>query len=989
MIPRHATDWRAREALDAFLYRLAIIVIPVAIGLLTLVAFVAWENTYPAGREHALGVRVVEDPARALTTEAARQRISARPVVPFYDTRLAETPFWFSFVAQPFEEGAPVEIELPSRHATELACWDAGALGELGRADRSSANGRLAPLKAGFALDLGRIAAPATVLCRGSFVGPARITAKQWPGPDLRISAEAFHRNTGLLEGGVLVLAVFVLVTAIINREWLYVLFAIWLVASLRLGAISAGWDTQWLEREIPPEWILPVRKLTIAAYYVVTYVLFNRLFRDEIARVGHAWLLGVLQVLSLALVGAALALPYASFLPVMWLLAAAGIGTIVFFLVRILLVTRSAVAVWYSASLGVVLFAGLIEVLAAAWGAKTLVGAVNSVTAALSSALLAALAIAAQMQQERRKRLKARAALRVTYDVVPIGLFTLDRDGVFERINPALSQILQLDAARANERHWGDFFEVGAWERLQHGLRGGGAFEMETRDVPQGGAAPRWFHVKAVLTRGWIEGSLQEVTAQFEATDRLRYLAENDPLTGVLNRRGIEQVLGRAAAQLDAGGQIAIAYLDLDRFKLINDLFGHTAGDEVLRQVCRRIESLLAAGHSLGRVGGDEFVIVFQGTPIMAAAAICRGIVQAIGAASYLIGDTAFQVRVSIGVLEVAGRAVLKDAISIADAACRTAKSGHHDGLVVYERDARALSDREQELRMIGRLGSGEPPSGLFLVMQPIVSLRAPFDSLNFEVLVRMRDEAGGVVGAAAIIPAAENNGRAAVIDRWVLEHTLEWLEAHHDELRATRFVTMNLSAASLNDERFVEDALAMLSSHRRAARRLCVEITESIALHDLENTTRFIDRLRAFGAKLALDDFGAGYTSFAYLKQLAADAVKIDGSLIRDVNAHPANLAIVEAIVELGRNLSMNSIAEWVEDRATAEALFQIGVDYVQGFGISRPQDPAAILRAGSPAALVQDPQMLAFLRESGTGIGPPQPGELREASPKIGLH
>jgi diguanylate cyclase (GGDEF)-like protein len=984
-------DWlrRLRASLDALIYRGSIFGVPVVIGVVTLVALSAWNEMYPEGNAVPLKVSVLEDAGDALSPAQAMARLGDRPVLPHHDTRLSESPFWFSFVAQPAERDAAVEVELPSRHASEVACWEGRGLHSLGQADRTGAAGRIKHVKAGFAIDLGRVESATTVVCRGRFAGPARISVLQWPASQLRASAEEFHRNTGLLEGGVLVLAAFVLVTAIINREWLYVLFAAWLLASLRMGAISAGWDIQWFERAIPPEWILPVRKLTIAAYYLLTYALFSRLFREEIERVGHASLLAVAQGLCLVLLGAAVALPFSSFLPVLWVVAAVGIAVIVFFLVRILLVTRSAVAVWYSGSLAIVLLAGLTEVVAAALGLKALVGAVNSVTAALSSALLAALAIAAQMQQERRKRLKARAALRVTYDVVPIGLFTLDRTGAFERVNPTLVQMLGTDPAREPARYWADLFDGAAWAKLQEGVRSGEPYEMDMPGRVRGGDDDRWFHVKAVLTRGRIEGSLQDVTEQHDATDKLRFLAANDPLTGVLNRRGIEKALGAAGSQLSPAAPLALAYLDLDRFKLINDLFGHKAGDEVLRQVCRRIEGLLAGGHSLGRVGGDEFVIVFAGTPIRAASAICRGIVEAIGGAPYAIGDTAFQVKASIGLVDVAGEAVLKDAISIADGACRAAKREQHDGLVVYERGARALKDRERELRLIARLGSGNAPEGLFLEMQPILSLRSPLESLNFEVLVRMRDRDGSVVPAGVIVPAAEYHGRAAVIDRWVLETALAWLERNHDRLGATRFMAMNLSGASLNDEKFVADAFAIIAAHRRAAKRLCIEITESVALHDLDNTTRLIDRLRGYGAKIALDDFGAGYTSFSYLKDLPADAVKIDGSLVRGVNAHPANLAIVEAIVDLGRNLGMNTVAEWVEDRATVEALAQVGVDHAQGYAIARPQDPERILRADSAASFVQDPQLARFLRELAM---PPQVADLLVRigdRPQPGLH
>ncbi|TAN56843.1 MAG: GGDEF and EAL domain-containing protein, partial [Betaproteobacteria bacterium] len=651
-----------------------------------------------------------------------------------------------------------------------------------------------------------------------------------------------------------------------------------------------------------------------------------------------------------------------------------AGVGTLVlaYYLLRIVLLTRSRVAMWYAASLGVVMFAGFYEVIAAALGVKELIGTLNHVTAALSSSLLAAFAIAERMRVERVERVRAETALKTTYDALPIGLFTLARDGSFERFNPALAAMLGIEP-RAGERHyWRDHFEAGSWHWLRDRwlLRRGGELEIS---APWPGGETRWFHVRMAPAGETIEGSLQDITSRHEATEKLKFLAENDPLTGVLNRRGIEKIIEDATQHAAEGKPLAVAYLDLDRFKLINDLFGHVAGDEVLRQVCRRIEAVLGEGNTLGRIGGDEFIIVFRDAAIYSAAAICRGIVEAIDATPFHAGDKAFQVKASIGLVEVADRLPVKDAIAVADRACRAAKAGGHDGLVVYDRGASVFREWAEERKLVERLGSGTAPEGLFLMMQPIMSLRAPYGSLNFEVLVRMREPDGTITPGGVIVATAENNGRASVIDRWVLANTLAWLDGHHAALAATHFVTMNLSGASLNDERFIQDAFAMLAGSPRAANRLCIEITEGVALHDLDNTRRFIDGVRRYGAKVALDDFGAGYTSFSYLRELPADALKIDGSLIVNVNAHPANLAIVEAIVELARNLGMKSIAEWAEDCATVESLAEVGVDYVQGFAIAHAQNPEAVLAAQSSASFITDEKVLRYVRDTLAATGP----------------
>jgi len=934
---------------------------------MSLVLLLAFEGQYTASGASPLEFRVLEQTGEPLVPAQAMEQLSRLPAVTGHDTKLSESPYWFSFTLQPADSEERTNIEFPSRHAFDISCWNATSLSTLGDASRERATGQMQLAKAGFALELGRRQSQAAmaVLCRSTFAGPGHISVVQWPLSAFNISVQKYHRNSGLLEGGLIVLSVFVMVTAIINREWIYVLFAAWLIANLRLAAISAGWDTQWLERSIPPDFVLLTRKLSIAAYYLLTYTLFSALFRENLKQVGYPWLLRLAAWSCLPLMLCAVVLPFSRFLPYMWITAALGAVVLVFFLVRIVVMTGSRVAIWYSASFGIALVASLYEVIAAALGTKVLIGAVNSVTAALASSLMAALAIAEQMRQERLERVQAQAELRSTYEAIPIGLFTLDANGFFLRGNPALRNMLGVDLSRAGKETWAEHFEPGAWARLQDMVRHGTGEEMEIRDSAADDAKSRRFLVKATLAEDKIEGSLQDITQRSKATARLSFLAENDSLTGVLNRHGIEEAFAAATRGVAKGQPLALAYLDLDRFKLINDLFGHVAGDEVLKQVCDRVREMMADGHNIGRVGGDEFVIVFRNTPIRTATAICRGIVDWIGASPYQIGDKAFQVRGSIGLIEVAAGTNVKDAMSAADRACREAKKGLHANLVVYEKNEAVFREREEELRLIERLGTGVVPEGLFLVMQPIMSLRAPYESLNFEILLRMRQADNSVTSAGKIISAGENNGRSAVIDRWVMSNALAWLDEHYDSLDRTRFACMNLSGASLNDERFIQDAFSMLAQHGRAVGKLCIEITESVALHDLDNTRRFIDKVRDFGAKVALDDFGAGYTSFSYLKELRADTLKIDGSFVLGVNKHPANLAIVEAIVELARNLGMKSVAEWAEDLATVEALAEVGVDYVQGFVIARPQLPAAILAARSSASFIEDEKVALYVR------------------------
>jgi diguanylate cyclase (GGDEF)-like protein len=864
-------------------------------------------------------------------------------------------------------------VEFPSRHAVDIACWDPGSMRPLGHATRGKSEGALKPLKAGFALHLATT--PVTALCRASFLGPARLSAIQWEPEQLNIAVQQYHRKSGLLDGGMIVLTLFVLTTALINRQTLYVLFAGWLILNLRIGALSAGWDIQWLGQTVPEEWLLPGRKVTIALYAISTVVLYMTLFRDDLAKTRYRRPLEILQWLFLPLLACAVLLPYNTYLPLMWTVAIGALILMTLGLGRVLLSSDTRVAFWFAASFGVTFLSSMAEVVAAVLGIRELVGMINSVTAALASSLLAALAVAEQMRLETEQRIAAQAELEHAYEAMPVGLFTLDVYGHFLSTNPALCKMLGTSDIVPGRTRWKQFFAEGVWSQLHDLVHSHADVELEI----QNREGSRNFLVRATLARGKIEGVLQDTTEQTKATEQLRFMANNDPLTKVFNRRGIERMFDNAVGPLAAGKPLALAYLDLDRFKLINDLFSHSAGDEVLKQVCERISTMLAGGQQVGRVGGDEFVIVMPDTAIPLAQLICSGIVERIGNTPFRVGDKAFHVRCSIGLIDVAPGMQMKDAISTADRACREAKGGHSDGLVVYERNAAAFHEREAELNLVARLSGSDATAGMFLEMQPIMSLKAPHESFNFEVLLRLREADGSISAAGPVIAAAEKSGRAGVIDRWVLATTLAWIDKHTDKLGNTQFVCMNLSGASLNDERFVQDTIDILKRHAHVASRLCMEITESVALHDLDNTRRFIDQVRNFGVKVALDDFGAGYTSFSYLKELPADVLKIDGNFIVNINEHPANVAIVEAIVNLAVNLGMKTIAEWAEDTATVRTLAEIGVDYVQGWAVARSMAPEKLLTATSAAGFIVDEDLLQLVRVLGAVPNVPETPQL----------
>jgi diguanylate cyclase (GGDEF)-like protein len=964
------------QGLDLLLYAFSTYALPIAIGLLSLLALFTWKSQYAVTAPQQLQIQVVQGSADIMDPVQALAQLQDRPSSSFHDTRLSESPVWFSFVVPKNVGNTPLMVEFPSRHAMDVTCWDARTLSPLGSGNRHGTAGSISAVKAGFALELSPELTDRPLVCRSSATGPARLSVLKWQAADLEISAMEFHRKSGLLDGGILILAGFILITALINRNGLYVLFAAWLVMNLRMASLSAGWDSQWLGNTVPQEWLVQSRSVTLTLYYILTLTLFTSLFREDLLLVGYKYIVRVAQWTCIPLLLSSIALPYALFLPLIWYVAGVGIAMLIFLLVRILRKTNSRVAIWYGTAISITLVASLYEVLAAALGLKGLIGSVNSVTASLSSSLLTALAIAEHMRLEHEQHLQVQAELAHTFEAMPIGLFTLDLHGRFLSANPALLGMLGPNVLKNEGHGWQQYFADGAWTRLHQMVFNETQNEMEIngRALP-GSAGSKRFLVKAALARDKIEGSLQDITEKAKASADLEFLANHDSLTKILNRRGIEKALSNAIARLSEDKALAVAYLDLDRFKLINDLFGHGAGNEVLQQMCGRVSEMLSRDFQFGRVGGDEFVIVFPATPIAMATVMCRGLIDSIGTQPFRVGNNAFSVHCSIGLIEVSPGMQFNDVMSTVDRACRQAKSSNTGGLMVYEKHAAAFQQHEAELKLIALLATPSATEGLYLEMQPIMSLTAPHDSLNFEVLLRMRDPQGQPVRTDHLIAAGEASGRMGMIDRWVLTTTLAWLNSHYTQMKHTKFICMNLSGASLNDEEFLAEIYAMLEQNMHLVSHLCLEITESVALHDLDNTRRFVDRVRGYGAKVALDDFGAGYTSFSYLKEFKADLLKIDGSFIVDMNQHPANIAIVEAIVSLANNLGMKVIAEWAEDNATVQTLAEIGVDYVQGFAVARSQHPDKLLVAESSASFIQDEELAHYVALIGKA-NPPQP-------------
>ncbi len=940
--PRYSLALRLQHRLVTVLRFAAIYLIPAGIGLVSLLALLNWHDQYAFRDNLPLNIRVVAADATTATPAQALARLQAQPAVGGFHTHLGATPFWFSFDTV-HRVGGPEIIEFPSRHAVDISCWDTNGMTLLGAATREGASAMpyqgMLTAKAGFALRLTFM--PSGLLCRASFAGPGYLSVTQWPAEQFYFSIDRFHRQSGVLDGGMIVLALFVLIIAIIQRQPLYVVFAGWLILNLRIGALTAGWDIQWLGQMVPAPWLMIGRAVVVVLFGISTLTLYQKLLGEHLVSARQRLPVRIVQWLIPPTLLAALILPYNVFVPVLWVAIVIGVSLLTFDLARIVLTARTRVAMYFAAALAVAFVSGMAEIIAGSLDIRALDGLIDSVTTALASSLLASLAVAERMRTLMAQREADQAGLRGAWNAIPAGLFTLDLDGRFTTANPALRAMLGHGMRAAGDTTWPHVFSEASWLRLHALVHAQPFAEMDVEQRGEGQDARR-FVARVTLAQGRIEGVLEDVTEPGRTLEALRAMAHLDPLTGVFNRRGIETAFDAACGALATGRPLALALFSLDRFKLVNDLYGHAAGDEVLKQVCERVTTLLAGGDHLGRLDGDAFLVVMPDTTTATAATTCRDIVERIGSMPYLVGDKAFGVQASLGLTAVTEGMSMADAVASADRACRAAKAEPGAALVAHADEA--------EARLVARLSGPKATEGLFLAMQPVLAAGAPYASLNVEVLLGMRAPDGGSEGAGPVLAAAGKCGRTGVIDRWMLAATLDWIDSHADCLPVMHFVMLKVSGSSLNDEHFVQDLLLLLQRHAYVAGRLCLAISERVALQDLDNTRRFIDLVRAFGVKIALDEFGASHTSFSCLLKLPADLLRIDSGFIATINALPANAAIVEAMVHLAGNLGMKTVAGGAGDAATVRTLAQLGVDYVQGDGVAPAQSLAAILAAAS---------------------------------------
>jgi len=444
----------------------------------------------------------------------------------------------------------------------------------------------------------------------------------------------------------------------------------------------------------------------------------------------------------------------------------------------------------------------------------------------------------------------------------------------------------------------------------------------------------------KGIVTGGVLV--FHDVSESRDLNRRLSYHASHDILTGLVNRREFENRVERALKSAKAKEtNYALLYLDLDQFKIVNDSCGHSAGDALLGQLGALLKSKIRWRDTLARLGGDEFGVLLESCSLEEAMNTAETLRMAISDYKFTWEERNFRLGVSIGVVPItADNEDVAGLLTAADSACSAAKEAGRNRIHSFQENDIDLMRRRREMQWAARINNALEENRFELFRQTIRPLQAEEDGAHYEILLRMRDESGGIISPGLFIEAAERYGITPSIDRWVIRSAFRWLVSEADERERLALCSINLSGQSLGDEKFLPFVVDQFQMSGIDATKICFEITETAAIASYSQANRFINALKELGCMFALDDFGTGLSSFGYLKHFPVDFLKIDGSFVKEILHDPIDREMVRSINEIGHLTGKQTIAEFAENEEIITMLRGMGVDYAQGYGVSEPK-------------------------------------------------
>jgi diguanylate cyclase (GGDEF)-like protein/PAS domain S-box-containing protein len=588
------------------------------------------------------------------------------------------------------------------------------------------------------------------------------------------------------------------------------------------------------------------------------------------------------------------------------------------------------------------------------------------------STAELGRVQIHAEITEQKRverELIEEKERAQVTLDSIGDGVITTDVNGIVEYMNPVGETLTGWTQAEARGELLSGIFRVIDEESgklvpnpVTRCLREGRVIGLSDQSLLISRCGQRFaIQDSAAPIRdaaGEVSGivlTFNDVTETRRMAQQMAHQATHDPLTGLVNRRDFERRLEHARRSAASHGlQHALCYLDLDRFKIVNDTAGHAAGDELLKQVAEILRGQIRGRDTLARVGGDEFSLLLENCELEKATEIGRSLMDSIREFRFLWEGRTFEIGVSIGIVPTdKNDESVVELLSKADIACYTAKDLGRNRIHVYQPKDSQTARRHIEIRRAADLSDALNEERFRLYSQPICPLKSALgDRQHFELLLRLLDNDGKIVLPGAFIPAAERYGLMPAVDRWTIG-TAFGLYHHSFPGNGAASIAINLSGSTLNDDTLLDFVKQQLKQSCIPPGRICFEITETAAISNLTRATRFIAAMKGLGCRFALDDFGSGLSSFTYLKNLPVDYLKIDGSFVRDMVEDPIDHAMVAAINEVGHIMGIQTIAEFACTESVVGELRKLGVDYAQGHALGYPCPIEKIDATKSPSA------------------------------------
>ena len=437
-----------------------------------------------------------------------------------------------------------------------------------------------------------------------------------------------------------------------------------------------------------------------------------------------------------------------------------------------------------------------------------------------------------------------------------------------------------------------------------------------------------------------FLYGSIIDITEKKQSDLSLQYLATHDSLTGVYNRRHFENQF-KARVSAPAEPPVCLLFLDLDRFKVVNDTCGHKAGDVMIKDIARLIDNALNNNALLARLGGDEFGIIYTDATEDDVYTNAEKILNAVQAYRFMWDNRIFNLGVSIGMVVCNDPAFSAgEYLSMADAACYFAKEQGRNQIHRYNKDDESMQRYQHELDWVSSINQALEEGRFELFYQSLRPLSKANDGHYYEVLLRLREKDGALVEPANFLPTAERFEMNVNIDKWVITNTFKWLSEHPEHVAELRRCSINLNCHSLADRDFTAFILNAFEAYRIPYSKICFEVIESVAIIKMEDTLAFMQTFNQLGCSFSLDDFGSGFSSYRYLKELPVSQVKIDGMFIKDMLNDGVDSAMVASINDVAKAMGMQTVGEFVENEATMAQLGKMGIDFAQGYGVAKPR-------------------------------------------------